>query len=431
MRKIFLLLSSVAAIVSFTCCNGSTSRQEAANPRYVTVADGEFYIGDSVYRYVGTNLWYGAILASEKYGDRERLSRELDTLQALGIDNLRILVGGDGNRRMTAHIEPNLQIAPGVYNDTLLAGLDYLLAELERRDMKAVLYLTNSWEWSGGYGTYLEWAGEGVSPVPSVDGYNTYVDFVSKFVLNDSAKAMYANHVRNIVGRTNSLTGKPYVESPAIMSWQISNEPRAFSKEGKEAFADWIISTGNLIHELDSNHLVSTGSEGLFGCEVDLDLWKKIHSSDAIDYANIHIWPTTWRWASNDSLTEHLGSACSNSLEYIKMHVDALKGSGKPIVLEEFGYPRDGKSYDINSTVSARDAYYKYVFELVVDSAMVNGANFWGWAGFAVPEHETWQAGDVYAADPAQEPQGLFSVFVTDSTTTAVISDAARKISRK
>ena len=36
-----------------------------------------------------------------------------------------------------------------------------LLAEMGKRQMHAVLYFNNSWEWSGGYGQYLEWAGEG------------------------------------------------------------------------------------------------------------------------------------------------------------------------------------------------------------------------------------------------------------------------------
>ena len=134
------------AILSSACTGGKkTIEQEPYNP-FVTVKEGEFYIGDSVYRYVGSNFWYGVILASEgRGGDRKRLARELDTLQAIGINNLRILVGGDGAEGLHSHISPMLQTRPGEYNDTLLRGLDYLLDELERRDMKAVLYLNNSW----------------------------------------------------------------------------------------------------------------------------------------------------------------------------------------------------------------------------------------------------------------------------------------------
>lgn len=49
------------------------------------------------YYFVGTNFWYGAILGSQgEGGNRERLLRELDFMKMHGIDNLRILVGADG-----------------------------------------------------------------------------------------------------------------------------------------------------------------------------------------------------------------------------------------------------------------------------------------------------------------------------------------------
>ena len=170
--------AAVVAVSAVVACSGP----KAEEPEFVTVRDGEFYIGDSVYRYVGANFWYGGLLGAEKYGDRERLAHELDKMKEIGITNLRVLVGGDGAEGIESHIEPVLQTAPGVYNDTLLEGLDYFLAELEKRDMKAVLYLNNAWEWSGGYGTYLEWTGHGPAPLPK-DGYREYVDYVSQFVI--------------------------------------------------------------------------------------------------------------------------------------------------------------------------------------------------------------------------------------------------------
>ena len=129
-------------------CNAPKSTPESL---FVTVKDGHFYIGDKEYRYVGTNFWYGAILASEgQGGNRDRLQKELDLMQEVGINNIRVLVGGDGTGELDYQIEPTLQTAPGVYNDTILQGLDFLMAELEKRDMKCVLYLNNAWEWSGG-----------------------------------------------------------------------------------------------------------------------------------------------------------------------------------------------------------------------------------------------------------------------------------------
>ena len=68
-----------------------------------------FIIGDESYTFVGTNFWYGPILGSEgQGGDRQRLCRELDQLHALGLDNLRILVGSDGKRGVATKVEPTL-----------------------------------------------------------------------------------------------------------------------------------------------------------------------------------------------------------------------------------------------------------------------------------------------------------------------------------
>lgn len=415
---------SCAALVALSLHSCSKHTQTHGDSDFVRVENGRFMIGDSVYRYVGTNFWYGAILASEgRGGDRGRLARELDLMQANGIDNVRVLVGGDGREGIPSHIEPVLQTAPGVYNDTLLDGLDYLMAELEKRNMHAVLYLNNAWEWSGGYGSYLEWAGAGEAPVPSEAGYPAYMDYVGQFVHNDSAKNLALRHVDNIVRRTNRYTHRPYSESPALMSWQIANEPRAFRADSasKVAFADWIQQTAQTIKKADPNHMVSTGSEGKHGCEGDLELWTRIHSMPEIDYGIVHLWPYNWGWVNEQTLTDSVEVACRKTEQYIRPHYEAMQQVQKPLVLEEFGYPRDGFAFAPDTKTTGRDRFYGYVFDLIKTSGMIDGCNFWGWGGYAVPAHQTWQPGDPYTGDPAQEAQGLNSVFATDSATLSVI----------
>ena len=244
------LVMLVMAVVITAC--GQTVN-ESANP-FVTVENGHFVKDGKPYYYVGTNFWYGAILGSEgQGGDRERLAKELDLLKSQGIDNLRILVGSDGERGVKTKVEPTLQIAPGVYNDTILAGLDYLLQEMGKRDMVAVLYLNNSWEWSGGYGFYLEQAGAGKQPRPDDVGYPAFMNAMAQYATNEKAHELFYDYVRFIIGRTNQYTGKAYKDDPAIMSWQIGNEPRAFSKEALPAFEKWIAEAAKLIRELDPN----------------------------------------------------------------------------------------------------------------------------------------------------------------------------------
>ena len=161
-----------------------------------------------------------------------------------------------------------------------------------------------------------------------------------------------------------------------------------------------------------------------------MDLWTAIHSNPDIDYATIHIWPYNWNWVTAETVTDSVGVACRNTTDYINSHYDALrarlKGEGKenkPIVLEEFGYPRDGMASAKGTPVTARDIYYKHVFDEIRNGGKLAGANFWGWGGLADPAHETWQPGDEYTGDPAQEAQGLNSVFAEDRSTIAIIVD--------
>ena len=106
------------------------------------------------------------------------------------------------------------------------------------------------------------------------------------------------------------------------MSWQIGNEPRAFSRESLPAFERWIGEAAALIRELDPNHLVSVGSEGAWGCEGDFDSWERICADQNIGYANIHLWPYNWSWVKPDSLIENLPRAKANTKEYIDRHLD-------------------------------------------------------------------------------------------------------------
>ncbi|MGI6231640.1 MAG: glycoside hydrolase 5 family protein, partial [Prevotella sp.] len=245
----------------------SPSTNASTSP-FIVQHDGKLWRDGKPYYFVGTNFWYGAILGSEgQGGDRKRLCRELDLMKHAGIDNLRILVGSDGERGVKTKVEPTLQVAPGVYNDTILAGLDYLLMEMGKRKMVAVLYLNNSWEWSGGYGFYLEHAGKGKAPRPNEAGYQAYMQFVEQFATCEEAHQLFYNYVRFILTRTNRYTGKRYAEDPAIMSWQIGNEPRAFSRKALPAFEKWLREASALIRKLDPNHLISIGSEGAWGCE--------------------------------------------------------------------------------------------------------------------------------------------------------------------
>lgn len=412
-----LILSVLIALSLFSC----SSKKNAEGKHFVKVQDGHFVIGDSTYYFIGTNFWYGAILGSTgQGGNRDRLAKELDFMKDNGINNLRVLVGADGPAGQAVKVMPTLQIAPGVYNDTIFDGLDYLLAEMEKRDMHAVLYINNSWEWSGGYGQYLEWAGQGQVPEKGVHDWPVFVKHVAKYAECDSCHTLFFDHVKHVIGRTNRYTNCKYTDDPTIMSWQVGNEPRAFSNEAKPAFSKWLKEATALIRSLDPNHLISIGSEGSWGCEMDMKLFEDIHADANVDYLTMHIWPKNWSWIDITRIPQSVDTAIVKTNEYMASHIEISRKLNKPIVMEEFGFPRDNHKYTLDDPTTARDQYYRNVFEHILVSAqnkdVFAGCNFWSWGGFGRPTHEFWQHWDDYVGDPSQEEQGLNSVFNTDST---------------
>ena len=430
----FGLLAIVLSAATLLALSGCEAAKTTPKGEIIRVENGQFIRHGKPYYFVGTNFWYGAILGSEgEGGNRERLHKELDFMRSQGIENLRILIGGEGENGLLGKIEPNLQPEPGVYNDDVLDGLDYLLMELGKRDMTAVLYFNNAWEWSGGYTQYVAWANNEPVLVPRVDGWFSYNAFAGEFVRNERAKELFFDHVRYIVTRTNRYTGIKYIDDPAIFSWQICNEPRAFSskeQDNKEAFAEWLAESARLIRELDPNHMISTGSEGFYGCEWDMELCERIHAIEEIAYINCHVWPYNWKWMRGDHMREDLQRSCENTEEYIAMHVELAEKINKPLVVEEFGMPRDDMNFHKEATTECRDHYYDFVFAMVeraaAEGGKLAGCNFWSWGGYAVThveDHEYWAKGDDYTGDPAQEQQGLNSIFVTDEASLAIIRE--------
>ena len=106
------------------------------------------------------------------------------------------------------------------------------------------------------------------------------------------------------------------------------------------------------------------------------------------------------------------------------------------MVIEEFGYPRDGGSNDPSAPTTYKDRFYGIIHAAALQSMRNNGpiagTNFWAWNGEARAQHSDYrfQEGDrQYMGDPPHEPQGWYGVFTGDSTI-RLISDHAAAIAR-
>lgn len=403
---------------------------------FVHVKDNQFIKNGKTYHYIGTNYWYGAMIGA-KGGDRNRLIKELDELKSSGITNLRILVGAEGgNQDFT--VTPALQSEKGKYNQELLDGLDFLLSEMAKRDLTAILYLTNNWEWSGGMAKYLEWNGYGLVPNPNIqpNTWPQFMSFTSQFHSCEPCKEDLKKHIQFIINRKNAYTNKKYIQDPTIMAWEVANEPRVFTKENEKNFTIWLNEVVDQIKQLDKNHLVTTGSEGKAGSNDDLETFQRTHDNKKIDYLTMHIWPKNWSWYSKEDEKNSTKVAIEKTMSYIDEHIEVAKKLKKPIVLEEFGYPRNQESLDKTASVDFRNEYYHAVFnrleKAIVTQEPFVALNFWGYAGIAKndPLDGKWKKGLDFTTDPPQEPQGFNSVFSSDTSTMELIKKFSKKMNK-
>lgn len=412
-----------------------------AQSPFVRVKDGRFFIGDKPYYFIGANYWYGGLLGLEKDKKRgvERLRKELDFLKKNGITNLRVLAGIEGSGMINGveRISPPLQPVPGKFNTNVLEGLDLLLFEMSKRDMKAVIFFSNNWEWSGGFQQYVIWDNRVPKDMETRRlTWDELRDTISQFYVCVPCKIAYFEQIRVIMARTNKFNRKKYTEDPTIMAWEIANEPRPMRPEINENYKKFIAETARLIRKKDQNHLIAIGHEGKIGTE-SMKIFEEIHADPNIDYLTIHIWAKNWNWFRPEKFTEDFPQALQKTVDYIDEHLEIARKLKKPLVVEEFGLPRDNLSFDIDSPTSLRDQFFEKIFLILAENARQNGyfagANFWAFGGLARPVKNQifWKKGDEYTGDPPMEEQGLNSVFDSDRTTWGIISKYAKSLGRQ
>ena len=439
MKSARLPLLFFATLVLSSCSMISLFREP---DDFIRVRGTQFLHNGKPYYFAGANVWYGCYIGSPgETGDRPRLLRELDSLKANGIVNLRILAASE-EPYIKGSVKPVIQRSPGEIDESLLQGLDFLLAEMGKRHMHGVLFLNNYWEWSGGMVVYNVWSGkEAVDPSDTTKGWGAFMEFSATFYANQKADSLYREYVRRIVTRTNSVTGRPYIQDPTIMSWQLANEPRPgwrgpVAEKNLPAFNRWIDQTALFIHSLDTNHLVSTGSEGTVGTLQNAGYFLESHKTPNIDYLTMHLWPLNWGWFDPKRIPETLPQTETKALDYIAKHLDLARQLNKPIVMEEFGLGRDGGVFQLGTPTTARDRYYTLILRSLYDSARVGapiaGYNLWAWGGEGFAQHPdgVWRKGDPFVGDPPQEPQGRNSIFLSDTPTLRIIRENATKMMR-
>ena len=308
-----------------------------------------------------------------------------------------------------------------------------------------------------------------------------YFTRVCDFFDNARAIQLSHNHIRFLLSRRNSMTGRIYGEDPTIMSWQLAHEPRPLDNRGP--FIEWAQETSRLIKKLAPHHMVTIGSEGAHAglaqqnpmqnpqhnsqqnptvghpapgwspWDPDTSDFEQAHSSSKdIDYATVNLWPEQWGWVHGVSEQTWM----ERVKQYLEAHIDAAMRIGKPLVIQDVGMPRDGGSYLETSRTHNRDTLLSIAFAVAQKSmsdnprGVISGVTFGSWAGDGRKVHGLWEQGDPLIGEPPHEYQvftrhycvpsaalciylmlccwqGCNSIYSTDLSTIQIISKFAQR----
>jgi mannan endo-1,4-beta-mannosidase len=91
-------------------------------------------------------------------------------------------------------------------------------------------------------------------------------------------------HIRGIVSR--------FADRPEVLMWELMNEPTCPSKDSGQdcwdALYQWAAETSQEIKRLDSNHLVSVGTQRAGFCAGGFPAFLRVHALDTIDVVSLH-----------------------------------------------------------------------------------------------------------------------------------------------
>ena len=441
MRRFSAALAAAAMAVSIVPFADISAYAEyaAAHPEGFVYADGSKFMCDgSPYYYGGTNCYYLT------YKSKSEVKNVFDDASKMGLKVIRIWGNLDVGKKtgkidsQSGHevFEGNNDGTgekDGVYfqywddeagkpvvneGEDGLRHLDYIIKQAEEHDMKLVITFTNYWEAFGGMGQYVKWYQ--MSQGKSVGNSKVDEKDTCDFYTNETIKGWYKDYIKTLLNHTNYYTGEKLMDSEAVFSWELSNEPRCtvdeFCKD--DILYNWAKEMSAYVKSIDPYHMVSVGDEGFYNlgyqeaAKQDLPSaaysgyygvdFNKLMTIDTVDFGTPHMYVDQWGFDLGD-----------DDLEWIKRHAQTTASADKPVIFEEFGLTDKTK----------RDAAYSDWLDIVTgdyyDGVEYQGFNYWMIASY-LDDGTLYQDYDGYTV---YGPEGVDK---TDSTRTLMMNAAAK-----
>ena len=277
--------------------------------------DGQRLIdGARDYKIVGANVYYLA------YVEEPVMSAVLDLAASMHLNVIR----------MWAFCEKQSA------DEAFFLRLDRVICLAAERGVRVILTLANNWKDFGGIPEYLRQF--------DLSGHD-------QFYRDGRCRAAYWMWVEQLLGRVNRFTGRAYNQDPAILAWELANEPRCpDAKDGEQLLISWIWEMATLIRAKAPNHLIAVGDEGffrragagrneLFNGSRGVN-FEAILGVGPVDLGTYHMYG---EWAKEEDLSEW-------GLMWIREHIEAAQRANKPVLLEEYGIGAEFKRPQVYDT---------------------------------------------------------------------------------
>ncbi|KZP23080.1 glycoside hydrolase family 5 protein [Athelia psychrophila] len=233
---------------------------------FVTTQGGDFYVNGSVFDFIGTNAYWLPTLTEDK-----DIENTFSSMAAAGIKVVRTWAFNDVTEVPTSGIWFQL-IAGGttrINNGTYgLARLDKVVEVAQAHGIYLIFSLTNNWNPLPGDATVSRRDSITGNTLPrnylsnDFGGMDTYVrEFGTtkshgEFYTDSSIVNTFNSYITNVVSR--------YVDCPAVLAWEIGNDPRCISSlpTGNctpQIVTQWHSTVAQHIKSIDANHIISSG----------------------------------------------------------------------------------------------------------------------------------------------------------------------------
>lgn len=254
---------------------------------------------------------------------------------------------------------------------------DNYVALAHQYDQKLVLSLADHWNYFG-----------------NLDSYG------SSHYGNPESIAKFKAFITELLQHHNPLTGYTYAEDPAIMMWELANEPRCSSGCDAQIFKAWTKEVSEHIRALAPNHLISIGAESSFdnnGTGDDYGFIKEVNDVETIDAISAHLYPTWWNMSDAETLAN------------FDQLAEVGRALNKPTYIGEFSWPIASAS-----TVGVDLARRTQVFEDWYDKAaehndVIAGMLAWQISGLEWGNGNTPLGGCQWCSGPYGEPTGSWT----------------------